>query len=162
MKCWYRAPRDDSKVNRNVRFFDQKMKSKRQGIPIFVFLFLSVAMATSQVAPSRPTRTRPLTGSALATGTAGTREGGGAAGTRTSTPARKLTAELSRVEHQKLTTQRTGITPHRMPDSRGTGTAPAIHYKFRNSTQRGVVNNLGNGSGSMHSGAGRRISEKRR
>lgn len=74
-----------------------------------------------------------------------------------------LGAEVQRIERQKTArTKGNQVPPAAIASRRSATRNPSINFRFQSTNQRGRINNLGNGSGSVRSGAGLRISEKRR
>jgi len=76
----------------------------------------------------------------------------------------KLGAELQHIEHQKPKNSNAKLVSpgSAQTRSRVSSRSSSINFRLHSAKQRGTSNNLGNGSGSVRSGDGRRVSEKRR
>jgi len=75
----------------------------------------------------------------------------------------KSGTELRDIERQKLRTSKAKPVPHPTVRTRsGPSRNASINFPFAPANQRGKTNALGNGSGAVRSGIGRRVSEKRR
>ena len=83
--------------------------------------------------------------------------------TNTGSPG-KLGAELRDIERQNPKTSKTKTVSHPTVRNRPglTSRNASINFSLPPNNQRGKSNLLGNGSGSVRSGIGRRVSEKRR
>lgn len=149
-------------MQRSERFMNCSMVTLRlRGLLPIVLLFGSAGIATTQTESSRPSRVN-------ATNQVTSKEGASAlygvsrpiAG-KSASHSVTLGAEIQRIEHQK-TVQKGNQVPAAVILSHRSATRNApIDFRFQSTNQRGRINNLGSGSGSVRSGAGLRISEKR-
>ena len=158
---------DDERARQMHRSGKSKIRtiaiSRLRGLlPVF-FILGSAGIATTQSVSNRPYGVETPNRTVSKNGTSPVYPvSTPTAGKTASHYATNLGAEVQRIEHQKAARTKGNQVPPVVGASRRSAPRnPSIDFRFQSNNQRGRINNLGNGSGSVRSGAGLRISEKR-
>lgn len=135
----------------------------RSLLPVVLFLG-GAGVATTQTAANRPYKFDAPNRAVSKNGTSELyRTSNPTSGKTVSHSSTSLGAEVQRIERQKTARTKGNQAPPAVNASRRSTTRnPSIDFRFQSTNQRGRINNLGSGSGSVRSGAGLRISEKHR
>ena len=125
--------------------------------------FACVAVATAGTSTARAGQSHAANrDNAVSDSSFGPSKSGVALPRNTATASTRLGSELQHIERQRSKNAKPASAARGQTGSRVSPQGSSIKFRMRSTRTKGASNNLGNGSGSVRSGAGRRVSEKRR